>query len=102
MTEVMLISKDELKSLIHEISYKAGKASAAEVLAQIEKQQDDRISKEDALLLLDIKSDKLSKLREKKEIDYFTGTRPYTYSRRSIEKYLARTVSPSKFIKNST
>ena len=90
MSEIVVLSKDDLKSLIHEISHKAGKASATEVLNQIEKQQEDKISKEDTLLLLDIKSDKLAKMREKREIIYFTGTRPYRYSRKSIEEYLNR------------
>lgn len=102
MSEIIVLSKDDFKSLIHEISYKAGKASATEVLSQIEKQQDDKISKEEALSLLDVKPDKLAKMRENREIIYYAGTRPYKYSRRSIEKYLAGvTVHTSKLIKYS-
>ena len=101
MSEIIVLSKDDFKSLIHEISYKAGKASATEVLSQIEKQQDDKISKEEALSLLDVKSDKLAKLRENREIVYHAGTRPFLYSRKSIEKYLSSvTVPSSKFVKN--
>ena len=102
MSEIIVLSKDDFKSLIHEISYKAGKASATEVLSQIEKQQDDKISKEEALSLLGVKSDKLAKLRENREIVYFAGTRPFLYSRASIEKYLSSVIVPSsKFIKHS-
>lgn len=102
MSEIIILSKDEFKSLIHEISHKAGKASATEVLSQIEKQQDDKISKEEALSLLDVKPDKLAKMRENREIIYYAGTRPYKYSRRSIEEYLAGvTVPVSKLIKYS-
>jgi hypothetical protein len=101
MSEIIVLSKDDLKSLIHEISYKAGKASATEVLSQIEKQQDDKISKEEALSLLDVKPDKLAKLRENREIVYYAGTRPYLYSRKSIEEYLiSLTIPSSKFVKN--
>lgn len=92
MSEIIVLSKDDLKSLIHEISHKAGKASATEVLSQIEKQQEDKISKEEALSLLKVKTDKLAKLRENREIVYHTGTRPYQYSRDSIEEYLNRLV----------
>ena len=103
MSEIIVISKDDFKSLINEISYKAGKASATEVLSQVEKQQDDKISKEETLSLLGIGSDKLAKLRENREIIYYAGTRPFLYSRASVKKYLSRvTVLPSKFIKNST
>lgn len=102
MSEIIVLSKDDFKSLIHEISYKAGKASATEVLSQIEKQKDDKISKEEALSLLGVKSDKLAKLRENREIIYYAGTRPYKYSRRSIEKFLTgATVPVSKLIKHS-
>jgi len=102
MSEIIVLSKDDLKSLIHEISYKAGKASATEVLAQVEKQQEDKISKEVALSLLGIGSDKLAKLRENREIVYYAGTRPFLYSRKSIEKYLSSlTVPASKLIKDS-
>ena len=101
MNEIILLSKDDLKSLIHEISYKAGKASATEVLSHIGKQKNDKISKEEALLLLDVKPDKLAKLRENREIVYHAGTRPFLYSRKSIEKYLSSvTVPSSKFVKN--
>ena len=88
MNEIIILNRDEFTSLINEISYKAGKASAAEVLAQIEKKQDNKIGKEEALSLLGVKPDKLAKLREKREIIYYSGTRPYMYSRRSIEQYL--------------
>ena len=102
MNEIIVLSKDDFKSLIHEISYKAGKASATEVLDQIEKKQEDKISKEEALLLLDVKSDKLAKLRENREVVYYAGSRPYKYSRRSIEEHLARvTILASKLVKHS-
>jgi transcription elongation factor GreA-like protein len=103
MNEIIVLNRDEFISIINEISYKAGKASATEVLAQIEKKQDDKISKEEALSLLRIKPDKLAKMRENREIIYYGGTRPYMYSRQSIEEYLTRTtISSSKLIKNST
>jgi len=100
MSEIIVLSKDDFKSLIYEISYKAGKASATEVLTQIEKEQEDKISKEEALSLLGVGTEKLAKLRENREIVYYAGTRPFKYSRRSIEKYLAKvTVPASKLLK---
>ena len=103
MNEIIVLNRDEFTSLINEISYKAGKASATEVLTQIEKKLDDKISKEETLSLLGAKPDKLAKLRENREIIYYSGTRPFMYSRRSIEEYLTRTtISSSKLIENST
>jgi len=103
MNEIIVLNRNEFTSLINEISYKAGKASATEVLAQIEKKQEDKIGKEETLSLLGVKSDKLAKLRENREIIYYSGTRPYMYSRRSIEEYLARvTICPTKLIKHRT
>ena len=89
MNEIIVLNRDEFTSLINEISHKAGKASAKEVLEQMGKEREDKINKEEALSLLCVKPDKLAKLRESREIIYYSGTRPYMYSRQSIEDYLA-------------
>jgi len=96
----IILNKSEFTSLINEISHKAGKASAIEVLTQIEKKQEDKISKEEALSLLHVKPDKLAKMRENREIVYYGGTRPYMYSRQSIQDYLASVTVSTKLIKN--
>ena len=100
MNEIIVLNRNEFTSLINEISYKAGKASATEVLAQIKKKQEDKISKEEALSLLHVKPDKLAKMRENREILYYSGTRPYLYSRQSIQDYLASVTVSTKLIKN--
>ena len=88
MSEIIVLSKDEFTLLIHEISYKAGKASASEVLSQIEKQTDNDIIKEqEALQILDCGKGKLAKLRSGRKIVFYTTSRPFSYSRKSIRKY---------------
>lgn len=102
MGEVILITKNELNLLIKDIATKAGKASAKEVLAQIETKKDDKITQEEALKILNIGKDKLAKLREYREIVFYTTTRPYMYSRESIEKHLneGRVVTSLKPVKH--
>ena len=88
MNEIIILSKDELALLIHDISYKAGKASASEVLAQIKKQTDnDIIKEEEALQILDCGKSKLAKLRSGRKIVFYTTSRPFSYSRKSIRQY---------------
>ncbi len=88
MNEVIVLSKDDFTSLIHEISAKAGKASAVEVLTQIEKQTDnDIIKEEEALQILNCGKSKLAKLRSKRKIVFYTTSRPFSYSKKSIRVY---------------
>lgn len=102
MSEVIIMSKSDLNQLIKDIAIKAGRASAKEVLAQIETKQDDKITQDEALKILNIGKDKLAKLREFREITFYTTTRPYMYSRSSIEKYLnqGKVFTPPEFVKN--
>jgi len=102
MNEIIMLTKDDFKSLINEISHKAGKVSAIEVLSQIEKKQEDKISKDEALSLLGVGTDKLAKMRENREIIYYAASRPFRYSRRSVEEYLdGLTITTAKLIKYS-
>jgi len=102
MGEVIILTRNELNTLIHDIAMKAGKASAKEVLSQIETKKDNKITQEETLKLLNIGKDKLAKLRESREIVFYTTTRPYMYSRDSIEKYLnqGKVVTSLELIKN--
>lgn len=102
MSEVIILTRNELNTLIRDIAIKAGKASAREVLSQIEIKKDDKITQDEALKILNIGKDKLAKLREYREIVFYTTTRPYMYSRESIEKYLneGRVITSLKPIKH--
>ena len=102
MSNVIVLTMDELTNLINTVATKAGRASAKEVLSQIETKRDDKITQEETLKLLNIGKDKLAKLREFREIVFYTTTRPYMYSRESIEKYLnqGKVVTSLELIKN--
>lgn len=102
MGEVIILTRNELNTLIRDIAMKAGRASAKEVLSQIETKKDDKITQNEALKLLNIGKDKLAKLREYREIVFYTTTRPYMYSRESLEKHLnnGRVVTSLKSVKH--
>ena len=102
MSELIILTRNELNTLIRDIATKAGRASAKEVLSQIETKKDDKITQEETLKLLNIGKDKLAKLREFREIVFYTTTRPYMYSRESIEKYLnqGKVITSLELIKN--
>lgn len=50
----------------------------------------DIIKEDEALSILGCSKSKLDKMRLKREIIFYTNTKPYRYSKKSIEQYMSR------------
>ena len=87
MSEIIVINRDELHSIIENTARIAGAEGARLALSSIEKPIDDKISEDEAMQLLDCKKRTLASLRNDRLITFYTTTRPYKYSRQSILDY---------------
>jgi len=85
MSEVIVIDRDELNHIIENTARIAGAEGARLVLSSIQQQpKQDKISEDEAMTLLDCGTRKLASLRADRLITFYTTSRPYKYSRRSI------------------
>ena len=50
----------------------------------------DIIREDEALKILGCSKSKLDKMRSKREIIFYTNTKPYRYSKKSVEQYMNR------------
>ena len=88
MSEIIVINRDELHSIIENTARIAGAEGARLALSSIEKPIEDKISEDEAMQLLDCKKRTLASLRNDRLISFYTTTRPYKYSRQSILDYI--------------
>jgi len=75
----------------HDIVAKAtadGYAKAIKDTKQKSQLDDDTITEAEALVLLKCGKSKLAKMRASKDIVFYTFTRPFHYSKKSIERYI--------------
>ena len=88
MSEIIVIDRDELHSIIENTARIAGAEGARLALSSIEKPIEDKITEVEAMQLLDCKKRTLASLRNDRLITFYTTTRPYKYSRQSILDYI--------------
>jgi len=84
MSEIIVIDRDELYSIIENTARIAGAEGARLALSSIQKPKNDKISEEEAMTLLECGTRKLASLRADRLITFYTTSRPYKYSRESI------------------
>lgn len=80
------LSDPEFKSIINSAMIEGAKL-AREVLHKGE-DQDDIITQDEALRLIGCGPSKLANLRTERKVKYYTTSRPYTYSRKSVMAYV--------------
>ena len=88
MSEVIVIDRDELNHIIENTARIAGAEGARPALSTIQEPKQDKISEDEAMKLLDCKKRTLASLRSNRRIEYYTTTKPYQYSRKSILGYI--------------
>lgn len=88
MSDVVVINRDELDYIIQNTARVAG-AEGAKLALSLQKQtNEDRISEAEAMALIGCKKRKLASLRDDRLIEYYTNTKPYSYSKLSILEYI--------------
>lgn len=87
MSEIIVIDRNELHSIIENTARIAGAEGARLALSSIEEPIEDEINENEAMQLLDCKKRTLASLRNDRLITFYTNTRPYKYSRQSILDY---------------
>ena len=88
MSEIIVIDRDELNHIIENTARIAGAEGARLALSTIQVPKQDKISEDEAMKLLDCKKRTLASLRNDRLITFYTTTRPYKYSRKSILNYI--------------
>jgi len=91
MSEIIVIDRDELKHIIENTARIAGAEGARLALSHQKQPITDRITEYDALVLIGCKKRKLATLRDERLIEFYTSTKPYQYSRKSIISYIEST-----------
>jgi len=91
MNEVIVINRDELKHIIENTARIAGAEGARLALSQQKQPKNDRITEDEALILIGCKKRKLATLRDERLIEFYTSTKPYQYNRQSIIDYIEST-----------
>lgn len=81
------IHDDDFKAIIKD-AFKQGAEIARKQLER-EQPSDDIIKEDEALAILGCSKSKLDKLRSERAIKFYTTSRPYSYSRSSIEEYMS-------------
>ena len=85
---VITVEDKEFKILVSQ-AYAEGYKKAIKDTTQKSQLDDDLLTEEEALEVLKCGKAKLAKLRASKSIEFYTHTRPFHYSRESIEKYIS-------------
>ena len=88
MNKFIILDQDELRSIIEDTARLAGEEAAKLALSKLVLQKDDKISEDEAMKLLGCKKRRLAALRADRSIEFFTTSKPYTYSRKSIMDYI--------------
>jgi len=83
------LSDREFKGLLKEAMLEGAKI-AKEAL-QRPAAEEDSISQDEALAMLGCGTSKLANLRAERKVKFYTTTRPYRYSKKSIQAYLDST-----------
>ena len=91
MSEIIVIDRDELNHIIENTARIAGAEGARLALSQQTVSKSDKIDEHEAMLLLDCKKRKLATLRDDRQIEFYTNTKPFRYSRQSILDYIDST-----------
>ncbi len=91
MSEIIVLQKDELKELIENTARLAGAEGARLAISQQKPFLNERISEDEAIALIGCKKRKLVQLRDERLIEYYTGTKPFQYNRKSILDYIEST-----------
>ncbi len=84
------ITDKEFKNIISD-AYAKGAEMAKKHFE--EKSDQDNVSEEKALKILRCSYSKLAKLRSARKIVFYTNSRPYSYSKKSIDEYLESTAT---------
>ena len=88
MSEVIVIDRDELNHIIENTARIAGAEGARLALSTIQKPIVDKINEDEAMQLLDCGSRTLASLRADRLITFYTTSRPFKYSRKSILEHI--------------
>jgi len=84
-TILIQITDHDFTSIIKD-AFKQG-AEVAKKQLEKENPTDDIIKEDEALKMLDCGTSKLAKLRADRKIIFYTNSRPFSYSRKSIVEY---------------
>ncbi len=88
MSELIVISIDDLQIMLNKAAKAAAKEGAMEAIKIMEeKESNDVISESEALEILKCSKSKLANLRAAREVTFYTSTRPYSYSKESVASY---------------
>ena len=92
MDKIVVMSEIDMMDKIREAARLAAIESAKFVISSMRdtSTSSDRISEEEAMKLLGCKKRRLATLRSDREIEFYTATKPYMYSRQSIMDYIER------------
>jgi len=82
------ISDTDFKGIVKDAFVQG--AEFAKKMLEKDNTSNDIIKEDEALELLGCSKSKLDKMRGKREIIFYTNTKPYRYSKKSIEQYMNR------------
>ncbi|MDM5272115.1 hypothetical protein PGH07_07975 [Sulfurovum sp. zt1-1] len=83
------LSDQEFKGIIKQAMLEGAKLAKEEL--QRSPDEEDSISQEEALAMIGCGTSKLANLRTERKVKFYTTTRPYRYSKKSVQAYLEST-----------